>query len=1564
MSIRDDLKAAIFGQESSSGKADTSKPNDQGARGPMQVTLDTFNGMKANGWIPANYNHANPAHTTEAGNVLIDRLFDKYGEDRPDQVAAAYYGGEKAVRPDGSIANFGNLKHPEQPKVRDYVTQVLGRIGQQANFSDDEDAPARQRTTLDQAWNSKPSELAQRPDAVTSTKRLPGSDLRVMPNTTLNAPGVDIYQAVQARNEADAKEQKRKDDLPYSEVNSAVIMNGPIGAFIKYAARPTYEPQAGFKMDWDAARKNTGDKPFTSPEIDLLSQAVSPESQRALEWEVRNNRDTAATASAKGGLYEGAVDFAVNLPAYVLPGIGVEAGAARLGLGATQLAARGSLGAARAAAVGEQVVGNTLLTAAQSQIDPYVSTHNFFADASMGVIGSLLHMRGLNRTFAAGVEMRAAADLRNEALAKRAGLEAQARLNLGAQATPDMLSKEVERIESQQLQDAITKAAQAGENGKVLDIDVAARTEQLAELEKAGLKPVNDIPTALEKDTPPVFDAKTSGRTVEDILAGEGRTPDTRSAGAILDGIAAGTDDKLASTLAARLRQHLGDNDINVHILSPEDTARIAMQGDKVPRGFYRGNQNEIVVNAAHAADPYLHLHEISHALSVSRLAAGAKGLDPVLSKLTTEIEQLRVQVKAKLDQIIAEGGSINGVKPMKGGKADYYLSNSKEFIAGLYSGNGMFNSLLKGIRVEGEQTFYSKFVGKVAKLLGISKGADLDAFTHMLNKSDELMSQKLTVKRTNAETGTIETADFAAPAGASADFRKRYGIDLLPAETASQKAEKEAITRMYQKAEGTPVADEGRLSKLMNTSIFQGGQAIANVMARSKNPLVRFLSQQLLENPSGALGRNSTAAMTKFIEERKYLGNIANDYDSFYKTFAQSRGEGWLGYLTGKQRGDFDLLVAKEIESRRAGAMTINSHEAVRAAADKLEEAYTRMLKAQQDAKTLGYQMLPDSSKGYMPHRMEPGKVLALSNDERRTIIGALSEQFQSISGFDKEFSDKLALKYVDRVRQRALGGFDSPVGIHQVGSSDLVEQALRELGFSEDVVQTAMKRYTAGQASHTKARLDLDLNKVYTKADGTEFRLMDVMQTDQLALLRSMSGRVSGEVSLAKFGIKGRPDLDMLRRAIQLGEDGAGRTADETLAELKAWDQMVAEFMHQPYGSQNQNLNRLMLANVLTRMGGAVWSQVGEGIQALYHVGAMRAMDSVASMPRLVSEIHALAKGKAVDNPILGSIEKQSGVDFGLDSHRMHFPNVGIDDLPAYGKDTIGGLDRLLRGGVNLQGRISLWRTVHSVQQRGMAEQIVRKAGDFIAAGVDDVALKDMGISAKLAKTIRDSGAYTYENGHVVGFDITKVKDLDAAEEFVQAIHRGTAQIIQGTFIGERGRWAHDGMMRLLTQFRTFSLTSVEKQWARQVGNHGPYKALGLLLGSMSVAAPIYAARVYAQSIGREDQDVYIEKNLTPFNIAKQTLNYVGMSGLSGDALDIMSTLTGIGEAGGGRRGAGGKGAIGNLVAPAAGTVDDLYKALQPDADGHYSPEQLLKLMPYSRVPVLLPAVQALGQ
>ena len=41
-----DVQNMVYGQESSFGKADTSKANYAGATGPMQVTMPTFEGLK------------------------------------------------------------------------------------------------------------------------------------------------------------------------------------------------------------------------------------------------------------------------------------------------------------------------------------------------------------------------------------------------------------------------------------------------------------------------------------------------------------------------------------------------------------------------------------------------------------------------------------------------------------------------------------------------------------------------------------------------------------------------------------------------------------------------------------------------------------------------------------------------------------------------------------------------------------------------------------------------------------------------------------------------------------------------------------------------------------------------------------------------------------------------------------------------------------------------------------------------------------------------------------------------------------------------------------------------------------------------------------------------------------------------------------------------------------------------------------------------------------------------------------------------------------------------------
>lgn len=124
---------ALHGQESSFGAADTSKINEHGVTGPMQVQDKTFEGMKTMGLIPKEWSHTNPKHNTDAGTIWSEYLLNKHGGDIA-RAAAEYYSGPKAVNADGSInRDRRDLKNPKAPTVGEYVDQVLKRTQQDAS---------------------------------------------------------------------------------------------------------------------------------------------------------------------------------------------------------------------------------------------------------------------------------------------------------------------------------------------------------------------------------------------------------------------------------------------------------------------------------------------------------------------------------------------------------------------------------------------------------------------------------------------------------------------------------------------------------------------------------------------------------------------------------------------------------------------------------------------------------------------------------------------------------------------------------------------------------------------------------------------------------------------------------------------------------------------------------------------------------------------------------------------------------------------------------------------------------------------------------------------------------------------------------------------------------------------------------------------------------------------------------------------------------------------------------------------------------------------------------------
>jgi hypothetical protein len=123
------IKRGVFGQESGSGTANTSKPNYAGAIGPMQILPTTFDELKKEGLIPAGYDINNPEHNKAAGDKLLEKYYKQYNGDT-DKTLAAYYGGPGAINKDGTInTDWKDKLNPNAPTVGQYISQTKQKAG-------------------------------------------------------------------------------------------------------------------------------------------------------------------------------------------------------------------------------------------------------------------------------------------------------------------------------------------------------------------------------------------------------------------------------------------------------------------------------------------------------------------------------------------------------------------------------------------------------------------------------------------------------------------------------------------------------------------------------------------------------------------------------------------------------------------------------------------------------------------------------------------------------------------------------------------------------------------------------------------------------------------------------------------------------------------------------------------------------------------------------------------------------------------------------------------------------------------------------------------------------------------------------------------------------------------------------------------------------------------------------------------------------------------------------------------------------------------------------------------
>jgi len=792
------------------------------------------------------------------------------------------------------------------------------------------------------------------------------------------------------------------------------------------------------------------------------------------------------------------------------------------------------------------------------------------------------------------------------------------------------------------------------------------------------------------------------------------------------------------------------------------------------------------------------------------------------------------------------------------------------------------------------------------------------------------------------------------------------YGTDLLASDDPGKaRFINEMLHRAERWVKDNPV-DEARTRDLLGRldRVAPYLATTAQNLLRSKHPLAKMYAQVVLENTTGAGGRRTTAALDKYMSERVYFRHV-EQFETMYNNWRREQGGRWYGDVLNQRMPERFNRELTEYMARRNRGEDPEVDANIRATADMLERGYRQMADDQVRVGTPGAENIPASSAGYFSRRLSAKKVTSLSNAQQRALSAEFSRQLEdyiSDPALRKQVTDRM----VNRMRAEAEGGVNPSPNVHSPATAKLVSNALKDAGVKEDAIGEVIAKINTGGPAYTKSRLDLDLTARLTDPDsGQSFALADLYETNQLKLYRDYVRRVSGEVALAKRGIMGRHGLDLIRDAFLYGRDGQKLSGRELKDTLRAFDQTASEMLGTPYGTmtsanQIEWVNNLRMLTATSRLGGMAFTQFAEFANAVPALGIAAAFRGVKMMPRMLRE---LRKGQR--NPILEDIERVGGEIGG--EYKHIFPYADTEDMFVVSGEELGVFSRAVRGASRKMQFYNMWHYVAAAQTRGMAEQIVSKALKAVRDGRDDVMLDDMGIDADLRRALKSNLnriAKFDERGDLASLDVSEM-DPQITHRFATAVNRGAKQIIQGNYIGETGYWAHHDLIKLLTQFRTFSLTAMEKQWARVSATKGTVKALGYLLGMMSFALPIHMSRVWIASRGRDDADEYIEQQLALPVLARSLMNYSSLAGMSADVLDVgtgalgtIDNVFGTGLQPDAVRVRGRDGTVGSAI-PAIGYANDLFGVLKDPTDLGRAVKQL----PGGNLPYLVPPINALG-
>jgi len=442
------------------------------------------------------------------------------------------------------------------------------------------------------------------------------------------------------------------------------------------------------------------------------------------------------------------------------------------------------------------------------------------------------------------------------------------------------------------------------------------------------------------------------------------------------------------------------------------------------------------------------------------------------------------------------------------------------------------------------------------------------------------------------------------------------------------------------------------------------------------------------------------------------------------------------------------------------------------------------------------------------------------------------------------------------------------------------------------EDLVQALLKPGKGKPTAVPRLRRRASFDENYEETiDGFKIKFTDLLDNNTEGLMGSYIEQMSGQIALARIGIKSRQDYTKILKKVKDSYEipeiakkySTGLGKKRKTLELDTLETIYKNIVGIPTEKNIQGFQSTVLRNLRKYNYVNVFNQVG--FSQIPEMGNVIASAGIRGMVKYMPEFKKIlsrAKDGKLNNEFLDEIETLVS---GTGSNRLIDSTINRTDDFAGMTTKVGKIEKTLDIGARITSDFSGFHAVDMMSRRLAAITSFDKLAMYATGKLKinksvlnryrNIGFSDSELQG-VFKSIRDNA--TFIEGGLTGrkirrFNIDKWKDQDLANKMSLYMSRHLRRVVQENNYGEMLAIGTDGGLgKTMLQFRNFVITAYSKQLLHGI-KMMDFTAFASAMTSTFIAGLVYTAQTHIQAIGKspQEKDEFLEKRLSYLSIGK---------------------------------------------------------------------------------------------